>query len=167
MLPWSPDADDRPRIDALRLMRQIPAVTSLTLIDGGGRERVHISRVGLDRIESGADASADPAFRGAMKERLWFGPVTFHRDSEPFITVAMRGNRSAAGVVVAEVNFKLVWDVVSSIHVGETGRAIVQAASAAHPLTLIQLRCLAARRENLPAPRRECSPATWLAMTLL
>ncbi len=39
--------------------------------------------------------------------------------------VAISGNRPSIGTVVAEVNLKLIWDVISAIKVGETGFAFV------------------------------------------
>ena len=124
-LPWSDAADERRRLDALRLLRQVPAVRSLSLLDASGRERLFVSRIGLNRIESGDDQSGNPAVTGTRSARAWFGPVTFYRDSEPFMTVAVAGNRSAAGVVVAEINLKLIWEVVFAIRVGRTGEAFV------------------------------------------
>ena len=124
-LPWSDGADERRRLDALRLLRQVPAVVSLSLIDAVGRERLFVSRIGLNRTESGDDRSADQAVIGARSARVWFGPVTFHRGSEPFMTVAVAGNRSAVGVAVAEINLKLIWDVIFAIRVGQTGEALV------------------------------------------
>lgn len=124
-LPWTEQADERRRIDALRLMRQIPAVTSVKLIDRNGRERLYVSRLGLNRSESGLDCSTDPAFLHARSGQAWYGPVTFHRDTEPFMTLALAGNRAAAGVVTAEINLKLILDVVSAIHVGKSGGAFV------------------------------------------
>ena len=123
-LPWSDNADERHRLDALRLLRQVPAVESLSLVDAAGRERLFVSRIALNRTEGG-DHSEDPAVIGARSSRVWFGPVTFHRGSEPFMTVAVAGNRSAVGVAVAEVNLKLIWDVISAIRVGRTGEAFV------------------------------------------
>jgi hypothetical protein len=38
---------------------------------------------------------------------------------------ALAGTRRDAGVSVAEVNLKLIWDVVSQIKVGERGQAYV------------------------------------------
>lgn len=124
-LPWSETADDRRRLDALRLLRQVPAVVSLTLVDGAGRERLFVSRIGLNKIEGGTDHSGNPAVRGARADRAWLGPVTFYGGSEPFVTLAVAGNRSAVGVAVAEVNLKFIWDVVSAIRVGRTGEAFV------------------------------------------
>ena len=124
-LPWSEDTGDRRRLDALRLLRQVPAVESLSLIDANGRERLFVSRIGLNRIEGGEDQSANPAVTGARAARIWYGPVTFHGGSEPFMTVAVAGNRAADGVAVAAVNLKFIWEVISAIHVGRTGEAFV------------------------------------------
>jgi len=124
-LPWSDDSGDRRRLDASRLLRQVPAVESLSLVDAAGKERLFVSRIGLNRIESGEDHSTKPAVIGARSDRIWFGPVTFYRGSEPFMTIAVAGNRSADGVAVADVNLKFIWEVISGIRVGRTGDAFV------------------------------------------
>ncbi|MGJ4943241.1 adenylate/guanylate cyclase domain-containing protein [Bradyrhizobium sp. HKCCYLS1011] len=124
-LPWTDGPDELRRTDALRLLRQAPAVASLMLCDHAGRERLYISRVGLNRVDSRADRSTDPAVVGARSARIWFGDVSYNRGSEPYLTVAMSGNRPSAGVVVAEVNLKLIWEVISAIKVGDAGFAFV------------------------------------------
>ena len=124
-LPWSEGADERRTLDALRLMRLAPAIESLMLVDGAGRERLFVSRIGLNRVEDGADRSRTPAVTGARSDRGWFGPVTFQAGSEPFMTVAVAGNRAAVGVAIAEVNLKFIWEVISGIKVGRTGMAYV------------------------------------------
>ena len=124
-LPWSDEPDERRRIDAARLLRQIPAVVSLTLMDGTGKERLYVSRIGLNRIESRLDRSGDPAFVGSLANRIWFGEVNYYRGSEPYLTIGIAGNRPSVGVVIAEVNLKLIWDVISAIKVGNTGHAFV------------------------------------------
>jgi hypothetical protein len=118
-LPWAEEPDERRRTDALRLLRQAPAITSLTLLDGNGLERLYISRIGLNRIESRADRSADPAFVDAWLAQVWFSEVSYNRGSEPYLTVSIVGNRPAVGAVVAEVNLKLIWDVISAIKILE------------------------------------------------
>jgi class 3 adenylate cyclase len=124
-LPWAENEDDRRRLDALRLLRQVPAVVSIGLVDAAGRERLFVSRIGLNRIEGGENRSGNPAVMGARSDRVWFGPVSFYGGSEPFMTVAVAGNRSAVGVAIAEVNLKFIWDVISAIRVGRTGEAFV------------------------------------------
>jgi class 3 adenylate cyclase len=142
-LPWGEGEEERHRVDALRVLRQVPAIVNLTLIDGEGNERLYVSRIGLNRIGSGMKRAADPAVTGAKAAKVWYGPVSFYRGSEPFMTMAIAGNRSAAGVVVADINLKLIWDVISAIQVGVTGKAFVldrQARLIAHPDISLVLR---------------------------
>ncbi|EIM30185.1 adenylate/guanylate cyclase domain-containing protein [Microvirga lotononidis] len=124
-LPWTEEPDERRRIDALRLLRQVPAIVDLTLVDGSGRERLYVSRIGLNRTESRTDRSRDPAVLGARLTRIRYGEVSYHRGSEPYLTVAISGNRPSVGIVVAEINLKLIYDVISAIKVGRTGYAFV------------------------------------------
>lgn len=124
-LPWTEDIGDRRRLDALRLLHLAPAINSLTLVDADGRERLFVSRIGLNRTESGDDLSAEPAVTGARADRVWYGPVTFHDGSEPVMTIAVAGNRSAVGLAIAEINLKFIWEVISRIRVGQTGDAFV------------------------------------------
>jgi class 3 adenylate cyclase len=80
---------------------------------------------------------------GARSSRIWYGEVSYYRGSEPYLTVAISGNRPSVGVTVAEVNLKLIWDVVSAIKVGETGSAFVLDAPGrlvAHPDISLVLR---------------------------
>jgi class 3 adenylate cyclase len=124
-LPWTEANTERRRLDALRLLRQVPAIVDITLVDGAGVERLKISRLGRDVIGSGIDRAADPAVSGARATRLWYGPVTLNRGSEPYMTMGVAGNRVAVGVSVAQINLKLIWDVISAIKVGESGGAFV------------------------------------------
>jgi class 3 adenylate cyclase len=124
-LPWREGADERHRFDVLRLLRQVPAVVAITLVDGKGIERLQVSRVDPDVIDSGIDRASDPAVIGARSDHIWYGPVTLHDGSEPHMTVAVAGAREINGVTVAEINLKLIWDVISAIHVGQSGDAFV------------------------------------------
>src|SRR5215212_11154380 len=142
-VPWSDEPDEQRRTEALRLFRQAPAIVSLALIDNRGLERLFVSRIGLNRIESRTDRSADPGVIGARSVHIWFSDVSYHRGSEPHLTVAVAGNRPSVGVVVAEVNLKLIWDVISAIKVGQTGHAFVldaQGRLIAHPDISLVLR---------------------------
>jgi adenylate cyclase len=123
--PWTAGEDDRRRIDGLRLLQQVPAIVSLSLVDPTGTERVFVSRVSMNRTGRGGDMSADPAVVGARANRVWYGPVHYQRDSEPYMRIAVAGNRAAAGVVVADINLKLIWDIIAAIKIGDTGHALV------------------------------------------
>src|SRR3954452_17332966 len=124
-LPWSADSVEQRRFDALRLLRQVPAITELAQVDATGKERLRVSRLAMDGVDTGANLSGDPKFTEAMARKVWYGPVYFRRESEPYMTLSLAGPRKDAGVSIAEVNLKLIWDVVSQIKVGEHGHAYV------------------------------------------
>jgi class 3 adenylate cyclase len=123
--PWTQGEDDRRRIDGLRLLQQVPAIVSLSLVDPIGAERVFVSRLSLNRTGRGVDMSADPAVIGARASGVWYGPVHYRRDSEPYMRIAVAGNRAAAGIVVADINLKLIWDVIAAVKIGDTGHALI------------------------------------------
>src|SRR4030088_459230 len=142
-LPWSAGSIEQRRFDALRLLRQVPAITELAQLDAGGKERLRVSRLAMDVVSSGTDFSNDPKFTEAVARKVYYGPVYFRRESEPYMTLAIAGTRRDAGVRVAEVNLKLIWDVVSQIKVGERGHAYVvdaQGRLIAHPDISLVLR---------------------------
>jgi signal transduction histidine kinase len=142
-LPWSAGSVEQRRFDALRLLRQVPAVTELAQVDASGKERLRVSRLAMDVIDSGLDLSMDPKFNEAVAHKVYYGPVYFRRESEPYMTLALAGTRKEAGISIAEVNLKLIWDVVSQIKVGEHGHAYVVGAQGrliAHPDISLVLR---------------------------
>src|SRR5438128_5628378 len=135
-LPWSAGTLEQRRFDGLRLLRQVPAITELAQLDATGHEQLRVSRLAMDVVGSQADFSKDPKFIDALAHKVYYGPVYFRRESEPYMTVALAGTRRDAGVSVAEVNLKLIWDVVSQIKVGQHGQAYVvdaQGRLIAHP----------------------------------
>ena len=72
------------------------------------------------------------------------------------MTIAVAGNRSAVGVAVAEVNLKLIWEVISAIKVGRTGDAFVLDGPGrliAHPDISLVLRADEAGQRPLQALR--------------
>jgi two-component system NtrC family sensor kinase len=142
-LPWSAGSIEQRRFDALRLLRQVPAITELAQVDSTGKERLRVSRLAMDVVDSGLDLSHDPKFTEAVAHKVYYGPVYFRRESEPYMTLSLAGTRKDAGVSIAEVNLKLIWDVVSQIKVGEHGHAYVvdaQGRLIAHPDISLVLR---------------------------
>src|SRR5262249_1698366 len=108
-----------------------------------GHERLRVSRLAMDSVDSGLDLSKDPKFTEAVANKVYYGPVYFRRESEPYMTLSLAGTRKDAGVSIAEVNLKLIWDVVSQIKVGENGHAYVvgsQGRLIAHPDISLVLR---------------------------
>jgi signal transduction histidine kinase len=142
-LPWTDGTLDQRRFDALRLLRQVPAITELTQIDATGHEQLKVSRLTMDVVGSGIDYSDKPEFKLAVANKVYYGPVYFRRESEPYMTIALAGARRDSGVSIAQVNLKLIWDVVSKIKVGINGRAFVVDADGrliAHPDISLVLR---------------------------
>lgn len=111
------------RIEYLKLMRQLPAISQLTWIGADGFERLAISRIELDRFNSRIDWSGRAGFQEAVSGKTHFGAPHFFQDSEPYMGISrpVRGG----GVVSAEVNLKFVWDAVSRISRGKNVQAYV------------------------------------------
>jgi signal transduction histidine kinase/CheY-like chemotaxis protein/HAMP domain-containing protein len=156
-LPWSAGSIEQRRFDALRLLRQVPAITELAQLDATAKERLRVSRLAMDVVGSGTDLSNEPRFKEAVANKVYYGPVYFRRESEPYMTLAIAGTRRDAGVSVAEVNLKLIWDVVSQIKVGEKGHAYVvdaQGRLIAHPdISLVLRNTDMSRLEQVRAAR--------------
>ena len=161
-LPWTASALEQRRFDALRLLRQVPAITELAQLDASGKEQLRVSRLAMDAVGVGTDFSKDPKFTEAVAKKIYYGPVYFRRESEPYMTLAMAGARRDAGVSVAEVNLKFIWDVVSQIKVGKKGQAFVIDARGrliAHPDISLVLRNTDLSRLDLRRARRAAPTA--------
>jgi adenylate cyclase len=123
----SPDARgfNQRYLDTLRLLRQVPAITDIIDLDQAGREQLRISRLSLDVVRSDADRSREPIFSEAQHKGRYFSPVTFRKESEPYVTMALAGSGKRGGVTAADVNLKFIWDAISQVKVANGGRAFV------------------------------------------
>ncbi|MEO5699802.1 MAG: cache domain-containing protein, partial [Casimicrobiaceae bacterium] len=117
------DAEAR-RIEFIKLLRQVPDITDIAELDASGHEQVLVSRLGMDVMASRKDRSQEPGFREARRGQTWFGPVYFRKETEPYMTIALRSPAGGA-VTIADVNLKFIWDVVSRIGIGKKGKAYV------------------------------------------
>ncbi len=143
MAPWASASLEDRRIDGLRILRSTPAIAEIALVGADGREELKLSRLATDQIGSGADWSREPAIAAVAPDRPYHGPVYHQRNSEPYMRIAMVGARRSAGTVVADVNLKLIWDVVAEIRFGKRGVAYVVDATGrliAHPDISLVLR---------------------------
>lgn len=125
-LPVASMTPEERRFDALRLLQQTPAITEFALADRQGRELLRVSRVAPDILESGRDLSRETSFQELTENDNRFGPVYLSRGSEPYMTIAIAGEKRSTGVAIAEVNLKLIWSVIASIRVGQHGQALVR-----------------------------------------
>ena len=118
-------ATEQRRLNFLWLLRQVPSVSEVSYLDATGKEQLRVSRLGVDEVRSQKDYSAEPKFVQAMTGKNYFGPVYFLQHSEPYMTLPMKRLGQSAGVTAAELNLKLVLDVVSQIKAGQKAYAYV------------------------------------------
>src|SRR4051812_1901703 len=149
-LPWTEATLEQRRIDLMRLLRQVPAITELVQVDPAGIERLRVSRLQTNTIDTQVDRSNDPRFVHAVTYGKYYGNVYFRRESEPYMTLALSPRRDS-GVTIAEVNLKFIKDVLAQIKVSEHGHAYVLDADnrlIAHPDINLVLR--GSNLSNLP-----------------
>jgi signal transduction histidine kinase len=122
------------------LIKNRPEIRDVFAIGLDGRERFRESRIDTSGPNTSIDHSAAPFFTTARADKPYFGEVSFPPDSlEPRIVIAVPIEAFAGevvGVLAAEVNVRYVWDVVQSIHIGESGYAYVVSSGGilvAHP----------------------------------
>ncbi len=115
-------------IELIKLLKRSPAITTVSALDVSGQELYKISRVRSVQpgdLEFHGNKEIFLRSRGGVS---YFSPVYFLSGSEPYASIATPIERFAgeiAGVLIAEVNLKYIWDVVSDIQVGRTGYAYV------------------------------------------
>jgi two-component system NtrC family sensor kinase len=137
-LTWSASTIEQRRFDGLRLLRQVPAIAVLAQLDATGKEQLRVSRLVGEDLDH-PDYSRDPKFTQAVAKKVYYGPVYFGLSpgrTDAYMTLSVAGTRPDAGVSVAEVGIKFIWDLVSQIKVGEHGQAYVIDAAGrliAHP----------------------------------
>ena len=150
-LPSTGGSIEERRFDALRLLRQAPAVTELSLLDAEGKELLKVSRLAMDVVGSGTDYfkeakftevgsdtdySKEAKFTETVAKKIYYGPVYLRRESEPYMTLGLAGTRPDAGASVVELNLNLIWEIVQQTKVGNRGVAYVVDAGGrviAHP----------------------------------
>lgn len=109
----------------IKLLRINSAVVEAAWIDANGAERLRLSRIAPDVLRGSRDRAADPVIIAARARKTAFGAVYFRQQTEPYLSIAVAGDEPEAGIVVAEINLKFVWDLVSALHIGDSGYAYV------------------------------------------
>lgn len=161
---WTSTSEDDRRVDALRTLRALPPVSTLRLLDPHGREQLRVSRLGPDIAGSDADLSRTEAYTTARRQGRHVGPIYFQDGSEPYVTIHVGGASARQGSVAADVNLKLIWDMVAAIRIGETGRAFLidaQGRLISHPdISLALRRTEVASLRHVRAALEKSSPAS-------
>jgi signal transduction histidine kinase/CheY-like chemotaxis protein len=131
---------------AYRLLRRVPSVASLSFIDRGRCQRLFISRLTPDIIgECGtADARAQVAIASAVHASApSFSDVFFPDGSEPHLYVAIASRGTDTGMLLADINLKVIHDTVQAIRIGKSGIGFVvdnEGRLIAHPDETLVLR---------------------------
>jgi two-component system, NtrC family, sensor kinase len=126
-LRWTTDTLEQRRFDALRLLRQVPAIGEIRQLDQAGLEQLKVSRFVMDQFGTKTDYSGDPKFTEAVANGVYYGPVyglslrSESRKPEPYMTLSLAGKSRDAGVTVAEVSLKPIQDWVTRMKVGDHG----------------------------------------------
>ncbi len=157
------DVTDQRRIEFLKLLRQAPQITEASWIDRAGNEQVRVSRLAMDAMAANTNLLSDPRVVGTRDGATWFGPVTFRKDTEPYMAIARPAGGRDGGTTAIEVNLKFVWDVVSQLRVGRTGIAYVIDAEGhlvAHPDISLVLQKLEWTKQAQILAARAAGPET-------
>jgi signal transduction histidine kinase len=109
--------------DFQRVLEREPLVSSLTYLDGTGKEQVRSSLLEPVRRNSGIDFSRRPAFVRARADKQYLGPVHFVRGSQPHMTASLSEGAPGQGVIVADLDLSPVSEIVARARVGTTGYA--------------------------------------------
>jgi len=117
------DSLEQRKFDYLKLLRQVNAITDVVQLDRDGREQLRVSRLGMNVVDSGDSYASDPKFTVPKGGKIYYSPVYFRKETEPYMTISMAGMSDAAGIAVAEVNLKFILDVISQIKIGQKGLA--------------------------------------------
>ena len=88
----------KPEFLKINPRHKVPAITDVTQLDRNGKERLRVSRLGMDVVASGEDFSADPKFTEAKAGKTYFSPVYFRKETEPYMTIGMAGVSEVAGL---------------------------------------------------------------------
>ncbi len=118
------EAEHERLVGYLSLLRLVPSITELSHLDEAGIERLRVSRLTMNVVDSGIDFSRDDRFVRPAAEP-YFSAMYLRDRYEPYMTIAVRGRGARQGVTVAEVNLTYVRDVIDRIKIGQTGRAFV------------------------------------------
>lgn len=136
-LQWIDDVDqpgttldlEAMRDEAHRLLRRAPSVADMSFFDAKGCKRLTVSRLEPDNTR---DCQAPPEhsldaelFARARKSGIDIGDVFFPDQSEPHLLLAIASRGQGTGVLVAQINLKVIHDTIAAVHVGRSGLGFV------------------------------------------
>jgi signal transduction histidine kinase/CheY-like chemotaxis protein len=112
-----------------RILRREPSIIGFAFFDGSGCERLSISRLEPDlRMDCDRAPADDPKatlFARTRAAGVAYGDVFFPDGSEPHLYIGIASRGKNTGVLVAEINLKVIHDTVAAIRVGKSGLGFI------------------------------------------
>jgi signal transduction histidine kinase/CheY-like chemotaxis protein len=115
---------DAQRQALTRLMKLDPQIRQLSFVDAAGKQIEQISRDQVYNDAQAADLVHAPKFVEPMRGKVFYGPVEYEFTAEPFVTIAVPVRFTAAeiaGVMIARVSLKTLWETVADISAETSG----------------------------------------------
>ena len=107
------------RADYAQLLRQVPQVSQLSLLDPRGHEQLRLSRRTAN-VGSNLDFSRDISFSEASSRGTGYAPPYF-RGEHPYMSVAL--SHSDSNVTVAEIDLDFLGEFLGEAQVGKVASA--------------------------------------------
>ena len=108
-----------------RLLRDVPDIAGIQLLDGQGKERLVISRSAPAEADSGVDFSGSAEFQKGRGGQVFHGAVYYRNNTDPRLKVALSSGGKDADVTIAEINLTSIWDAASQVRSGREGYAYI------------------------------------------
>jgi signal transduction histidine kinase len=157
------DASEALQIELLRAMRRLGAIDELRWVDPAGRERLALSRIAPDVVDSGRDRSGDARVAAARRDGEFFDRVRFADDGEPHVMIVLAAPRGGP-VLIAEIGLRPVL-AATALQLAPEGLAYVVDAEGrllSHPDVGLVLRQTS--MSSLPHVRRALAAAQPMSM---
>ena len=109
------------RADYVQLLRQVPQVTQLSLLNPQGREQIRMTRYTVT-LESNADFSRDARLTETISRGTSFAPA-YLRGERPFTSITM--SHADGSVTIAEVDLDFLSEFLIDAQIGKVAFAYI------------------------------------------
>jgi hypothetical protein len=154
----SSNTTDQRRADYAQLLRQVPQVSQLSLLNAQGREQLRMTRQTVT-LDSNADFSRDVRLTETLSRGTSFAPA-YLRGERPFTSIAL--SHADGSITVAEIDLDFLSEFLIDAQVGKVAFAYVTDAKGRRAGRLLDR--ARGRQESVEAAagrRPSASPAAW------
>src|SRR5919106_2804000 len=111
---------------AVLMLKNDTAFTDASILDAKGIEVVKVSERKVYTPSERSDQSGSEKFKKAIEGNTYISPVYTSDRAEPYVILALplkATHRDIIGVLSAEANLKVLWEIIGNIHFGVAGYA--------------------------------------------